>query len=51
MGSVVVVLVLTMISLLALGKINPSLLHKVLGKVESLVNKASLKIRKKEVKP
>lgn len=51
MGSVVVVLVLTMIALLAMGKINPNLLHKVLGKVENLVNKISLKIRKKEVKP
>ena len=51
MGSVVVVLVLVMILLLALGKINPNLLHFLLGKVEVLVNKLSLKIRKKPVKP
>lgn len=51
MGAVVVCLVLTMIGLLAMGKINPDLLHKILGKVETLVNKLSLKIRKKPVKP
>ncbi|MDO5426693.1 MAG: hypothetical protein Q4F54_02865 [Coriobacteriia bacterium] len=51
MGSVVVVLVLVMILLLALGKINPKLLHFMLGKVEALINKLSLKVRKKPVKP
>lgn len=51
MGSVAVLLVLTMILLLALGKINPKLLDLLLGKVEALINRISLKIRKKEVKP
>ena len=51
MGSVVVVLVLVMILLLALGKINPKLLHFMLGKVEALINRLSLKVRKKPVKP
>lgn len=51
MGSVVVVLVLTMILLLALGKINPKFLHFLLGKVENFVNKVSMKVRKKPVKP
>ena len=51
MGSVVVVLVLVMILLLALGKINPKLLHFMLGKVEALINKLSIKVRKKPVKP
>ena len=51
MGCVVVCLVAGMIGLLVLGKVNPKLLHILLGKVEALVNKISLKIRKKPVKP
>lgn len=51
MGCVVVCLVACMIGLLVLGKVNPKLLHFILGKVEEIVNKLSLKVRKKEVKP
>lgn len=51
MGFIVVCLVGGMITLLVLGRTHPHLLHKILGKVESLLNKLSIKFRKKEMKP
>lgn len=51
MGSVVVCLVLAMIGLLVMGKVNPKLLYKVLGKVEALSGKIVKKITKKPMKP
>ena len=51
MGLIVVCLVGGMITLLVLGKTHPHILLMILGKVESLLNKASLKFRKKEMKP
>ena len=40
-----------MIGLLVLGKVNPKLLHVLLGKVEGFVNKIVMKFRHKPLKP
>lgn len=51
MGCVVVLLVLTMIGILVIGKVNPKLLHLILGKIELIVNKVVVKFTKKPLKP
>lgn len=51
MGCVVVCLVLTMISILVIGKRNPALLDKILCKIEKLVNKIIEKFHHKPLKP
>lgn len=51
MGCVVVLLVSAMIALLVLGKVNPKLLYKFLGKIESLINKIISKFNRKPLKP
>lgn len=51
MGCVVVALVGFMISILVIGRVNPSLLDKILTKIEDIVNKIVVKFRHKKLKP
>lgn len=51
MGSVVVCLVLFMIGILVMGKRNPKLLAKFLGKIESIINKILRKFKQDPLKP